>query len=173
MIKVCLSVILCVPIFAGAQSVNLDLAETILAHQKINGGWEKSYDRKKVASKKERQKAHSKRKEIDLTTIDNGATHREIRYLAKAYRKTKDKRYSEAIDLGVNYLLDAQYENGGWPQFFPKAKGYKKHITFNDGAMIGVMSLFRDIVNRPDYYSFINDDQRNACERAIANDLLP
>ena len=29
-------------------------------------------------------------------------------------------------------LLEAQYDNGGWPQYHPRATGYHKHITFND-----------------------------------------
>jgi len=35
---------------------------------------------------------------------------------------------------GVDYLLDAQHDDGGWPQFYPIRKGYSEHITYNDGV---------------------------------------
>ena len=72
------------------------------------------------------------------TTIDNGATHSQIEFLAHAAGQLNDVRYRESVLRGVDYLLKAQYASGGWPQFFPDTSGYRKYITFNDGAMIGV-----------------------------------
>ena len=37
-------------------------------------------------------------------------------YLARLYRQTNDVRYRDAFRLAVEYLLNGQYENGGWPQ---------------------------------------------------------
>ena len=41
----------------------------------------------------------------------------------------------EAIDLGLDLLLEAQYENGSWPQWYPLRGGYHDYATFNDGAI--------------------------------------
>jgi PelA/Pel-15E family pectate lyase len=46
---------------------------------------------------------------------------------------------------GVDYLLAAQYPNGGWPQFYPLRDDYSRHITFNDDAMTNVLSLLEDL----------------------------
>ncbi len=45
----------------------------------------------------------------------------------------------------MEYLLHAQYANGGWPQFHPDRSLYRAHITFNDDAMVRVIGLLRDI----------------------------
>ncbi len=81
------------------------------------------------------------------STIDNGATTSEMRVLANSYKKYGDKRYRESFIKGLKYLLEMQYDNGGWPQFYPAraAAPYSAHITFNDNAMIGVMRMIRDI----------------------------
>ncbi len=67
----------------------------------------------------------------------------------------------------MDYLLNAQYHNGGWPQYYPKLTGYYKHITFNDGAMIGVMRLLQDITARKPDYAFVDEQRRNKSERAM------
>jgi len=119
-------------------------AENILLHQRDNGGWPKNYEDDRKLSEAEKKKLRGKKSDQD-TTFDNGATHSEVRYLAKAFLKTGDQRYREAALKGIEFMLEAQYANGGWPQRFPNPFGYSAHATFNDGAMIGVMSVLRDI----------------------------
>ena len=45
-----------------------------------------------------------------------------MRFLALMVQATRDIRYRAAFDRGVDYLLAAQYPNGGWPQYFPLRK---------------------------------------------------
>ena len=154
---------------AKAESPNakdVQVAETVLLYQRSSGGWPKNYDREEKLSKKERSQVLADKNKND-TMIDNGATHREIRLLADAYNTTRDKRFRDAALRGIAYLLKGQYENGGWPQRFPKPSGYAKHITFNDDAMIGVMSLLRDIARDPKKFSFVSDQTRRQCAEAV------
>ena len=65
-------------------------------------------------------------------------------------------RFKDGILRGIDYLLDAPYENGGWLQYFPSRKGYYPHITYNDDAMIGVMRVLRDVVQEREPYAFID-----------------
>jgi PelA/Pel-15E family pectate lyase len=67
----------------------------------------------------------------------------------------------------VDYLLKAQYANGGWPQFYPLIPGYYTHITYNDDAMIGVMNLLRDIAQNKPTYTFVDQDRRVKAEKAV------
>ena len=53
-------------------------------------------------------------------------------------------------------MLLAQYDNGGWPQYYPLEKGYSRHITYNDDAMTGVLLVLKDIVDRETAYSFVD-----------------
>lgn len=85
--------------------------------------------------------------DVNASTIDNGATTTEIIYLSRLYNATHDETYKEAAIRGLDYLFEAQYENGGWPQFYPRPKGYYVQITYNDNAMINVMNLLRDVSN--------------------------
>ena len=107
----------------------------------------------------------AKKEDITETTIDNKATYTQIDYLGKLITASLLKpsppgnlpKYKEAYLKGVDYLLSSQYENGGFPQYYPLKKGYYTHITFNDDAMIGVLSLLRDIANGNDDHKFVDE----------------
>ena len=118
------------------------IADNILLFQKENGGWAKNYDMRAILTK-EQVKAVMDSKQAENTTFDNGATHSQLTYLAEAYTITKDVRYKEAFLKGLKFVGLAQYKNGGWPQFYPDTSGYRKHITFNDNAMIGILGKWQ------------------------------
>ena len=144
----------------------LQTAETVLAYQRSSGGWPKNYDREEQLSESRLQELRAARDQCD-STIDNGATHREIRILAAAYKQSGDTRYLNAASRGIQYLIDAQYDNGGWPQYYPLTSSYHLHITYNDGAMIGVMNLFRDIVQGDEDFEFVSGKFRKDCKTAL------
>lgn len=148
----------------------LRVAETILLYQRNNGGWPKKYDRERTLSDLDKKKLLGEKEKSDAT-IDNGATHSELRYLANVYNTSKDERFKKAFLNGVEFILSAQYPNGGWPQYFPNAKGYHRYITFNDGAMIGVMSTLRDIAQDKTLYPFVDTELRARCAEAVARGL--
>ncbi|MGE5499717.1 MAG: pectate lyase, partial [Syntrophothermus sp.] len=77
------------------------------------------------------------------------------------------ERYSTAAVKGLRYIISAQYPNGGWPQFWPDTSGYRKYITFNDGAMPGIMQCLLNIVQNKPYYSFIDAGLRNEITAAF------
>ena len=76
-------------------------------------------------------------------------------------------KYKEAFYKGLDYLLSSQYENGGFPQFFPLKKGYYTHITFNDDAMVGVLELFREIAAKSEDFKFVDEERRLKAEKAF------
>ena len=144
----------------------LQMAERVLLYQRDNGGWPKNYDRTSRLSKED-TKLILAEKGRDDTTFDNGATHSEMRYLAKAYSATGDVRFKRAFIKGLDFTLAAQYENGGWPQFYPRATGYHAHITFNDDAMVGVLRLLRAIAQDDELYAWVDDGRRQRCRTAV------
>ncbi|WP_083191635.1 pectate lyase [Formosa haliotis] len=121
------------------------IANTVLLYQKNIGGWHKNIAMHKPLSEEEKQNLIASKPDADRCTIDNGATYLEMIFLSKVYKKTKNEVYKSAFLKGLEYLLEAQYPNGGWPQYYPLRKGYYTHITYNDGAMINVMSILKDI----------------------------
>lgn len=155
-------------------TVNTDLvAENMLLYQRSNGGWPKhfqgdkkvDYNRVLTADeKKELQSGYAAGKDA---TIDNEATTKEIRYLAKAYGTTKNENYLKAANKGVEYLLKAQYANGGWPQFFPDFSSYRSQVTYNDNAMVNVLNVLYDVVYKVNGLDVIDDVYDNRCVDAI------
>lgn len=141
----------------------LRIADNVLLYQNNNGGWLKNIDMANELSASEIKKLKREKSQRIGTTIDNGATHTQLRYLAKVYDATGNPEYEEAFLKGVDFLLEAQYDNGGWPQFYPIKKGYSEHITFNDDSMMGVMNLLRDIAHQKEPYQFVDKAQ---CERS-------
>ena len=136
------------------------MAENMLLYQRSVGGWPKAVGNIKVDySKKltvgEVQGTLDDAGMIDAT-IDNEATTREIKYLVKAYKKTNNKTYLQAAEKGIQYLLTAQYENGGWPQFYPDKSSYRSQITFNDNAMVNVLNIMQDITEGKNDFDVVN-----------------
>lgn len=142
-----------------------EIANNILLYQQPNGGWPKNYDMLAILTD-DQKKILAEHKDFNHTTFDNGATYTQIEYLAKAYSLVKDEKYKDAALRGINFILKAQYANGGWPQFYPDVSGYRKYITFNDDAMIGVMTLLQHIVQGKSYFSFIDETLRNNATEA-------
>jgi PelA/Pel-15E family pectate lyase len=159
-----------IPLQVYPEKESQHTVENILLYQRDNGGWPKNFDRDRKLSQSEVKNIQAKRGWNDAT-FDNGATHTEVRYLAKAFLKTGEPRYREALLKGVELMLVTQYKNGGWPQG-PKANGYARHITFNDGAMIGVMATLRDLAANRDAYPFIDERLRTRCRKAVDKGIL-
>lgn len=124
------------------------VAENVLLAQKEIGGWEKNKNFHRKLSDSEKSYYLNNKFEIGAT-FDNDATTTELRFLAKVYAHNKDERYKKAFEKGLNYIFIAQYENGGWPQFYPVRKGsvdYSGHITYNDDAMVNTMNFLNEII---------------------------
>ncbi|ANF97037.1 pectate lyase [Paenibacillus bovis] len=124
----------------------------ILKNQQADGGWKKYYDETSGDWAK--------------STIDNKATYTEIRRLASEYTKTRNSQYSAAAVKGINFLITMQYANGGWPQVY-KASGYHQHITYNDNAMISVMTLLDEVANKKGDFSFIDSTLAGKSKQAV------
>ncbi len=141
------------------------IADNMLRYQQSNGGWPKNYDM--LAMLTDDQKSIlAEHKDSLHTTFDNGATYTQIEYLAKAFTLLGNIKYEAAALRGLHFILESQYSNGGWPQFYPDVSTYRKYITFNDDAMTGVMTVLQHIVQKEPYYSFVNDQLRKESEKA-------
>ncbi|MDT0677863.1 pectate lyase [Autumnicola musiva] len=149
----------------------LRIADNVLLYQHDNGGWYKNINMADKLTSAEKDKLRAQKSKKVGTTIDNGATHTQLRYLSKIYNATGKEKYKNAFLDGVDYLLEAQYDNGGWPQFYPIRDGYYEHITYNDGAMIGVMNLLQDIAKEKTAYSFVDAKRKQQAQKAIDKGL--
>jgi xylan 1,4-beta-xylosidase len=136
------------------------IADNILLFQKNNGGWPKNYDMQAILTR-EQIDSVVKSKNQTNTTFDNSTTYTQIGYLAQAYSILKEEKYKDACIRGIEFILAAQYPNGGWPQYYPLQNNYSRQITYNDDAYVGVMELLEKIVDNDPDYSFLSDKIRN------------
>jgi pectinesterase len=142
-----------------ASAEDIRVAENILLYQRNVGGWPKNKDMHLTLTKNQKEELLKLQSVGIGATIDNGATVKELDFLSKIYEKVQDVRYKKAFLKGINYLIEAQYENGGWPQFYPLEKGdYSTQITYNDNAMVNVMNVMKAIAEKSDRFSIGLDD---------------
>lgn len=145
---------------AGARAV----ADSVLQYQSPQGGWPKSTDL-----------AVPPRTPDDIpppgrgraNSLDNEATTLPMEFLARVVRATGETKYRDSFLRGLEYLLAAQYPNGGWPQFWPLRGEYYDHITYNDGAMVRVLDVLRATAAGVPPYDFVDEGRRARAAAAV------
>lgn len=144
------------------------IGDQVLLYQRVTGGWPKNINMSRPLTDEERVQVLRDKERRDDSTTDNGATNMQMLYLAKLYQATQVERYKEGVLKAVEYLLSGQYENGGWPQFWPEMHGYQMHITYNDDAMVNTMNLLRAVAQQKDPYQGLADEAlRQRCMKAF------
>ncbi len=146
------------------------LAANVAAYQTTHGGWPKNTDFTAPPTAEFLAQTAMDRR---AATIDNQATTTPLRFLARVISAAPADPASVApllasFQRGVDYLLAAQYDNGGWPQYYPLQKGYYTRITYNDGAMVNVLVLLRDIARGEERYAFVDAARRERAAAAVA-----
>lgn len=156
------------------QSVD-STADKMLVYQLGNGGWPKQLEDKSVvnydAALTPALLAKIKATTELHATFDNKATSREVVYLVKAYKKTQNKAYLAAAEKGLDYILSAQYANGGWPQYYPDQAFYRSEITYNDDAMINVLNILQDVASQTNDFDVVNPAYIKKAEKAVAKGI--
>ena len=135
------------------------IGDQMLIYQRVTGGWPKNIDMTRRLTDQELQRVLADKQRTDDSTIDNDATTTQMIYLARLYQQTGDERYSKAFCDGLNFLLSGQFEDGGWPQFWPNPHGYQVHITYNDNNISNTLGMFQQIIAQHEpYQGSLTDD---------------
>lgn len=148
------------------------IAENVLLYQREIGGWPKNTPMHLPLSKQEKKSLRKLQSTGDGATTDNGATISELTYLSKVYKATGIEAYKTSFLKGIDYLIEAQYPNGGWPQFYPLRDDYSRHITYNDGSMVNIMRVMKAISEQNDAYIIVEEEAilkrvREAYEKGV------
>lgn len=122
------------------------VAERILLYQRSNGGWPQpggnAINYTIPISETLKNILKSEKNKLD-GCIDDQVTTLEIKTLVAIFKKTNNPEYKKSAENGIKYLLSAQNLVGGWGQFYPDTSSYRKHITYNDNAMVNVLWVLK------------------------------
>ena len=134
----------------GTLDVTTSVADLIVALQNEDGGFQVLPDNYEM-SQKETGLGSMK----DVSSVYNGATTSELKYLAKyiTANKPEDSKYQDAFVKGIKYLLTTQRDNGGWSMNPGSGSGFNDNIEVGNKAMTEVLTLLSDIaiLNNQDY----------------------
>ncbi len=165
------------------------IAQIIVSFQTPAGGWSKNLDMTQHRRAGGELFAHANASrfasptDLDLPhdpnwnyvgTFDNGATMTQLRFLAKVISTsaTNDSAaYQKSFLRGLDYIFAAQFPNGGWPQVWPLQGGYHDCVTFNDGAMTGILDLLLDVSGAHGEFDFVPQAIRQKSANALQRGL--
>lgn len=145
----------------------VSIADTLVAVQKLNGGWMKNYEYHQLTAN---QLKTFKATRNDESCLDNWATSQEMKFLARVWQGTKIERFHTAFLKALDMLFAAQKPGGGWSQYWPLRRdgNYFDVITFNDDLMTNCMRMMRDISDNRGIYRDITDaDTRRRCRESL------
>lgn len=74
--------------------------------------------------------------------LDDNRSQSTIRFFIDLVNTGGDERHREAMQRGLDFLLQAQYPSGGWPQYYPPPEdqnNYQRYHTLNDASMVDCM----------------------------------
>jgi len=82
-------------------------------------------------------------------TFDDDVTAHATKFLLRLYNTSLDPKYREPLLKALDFVLEAQYPCGAWPQRFPKTKEFPHHglpdytafYTFNDSVISSNIAL--------------------------------
>jgi PelA/Pel-15E family pectate lyase len=153
------------PVYAPSQI--REIAENLVLFQRENGGWPKDYDMLAILTNEQREILRQTHGRTD-TSFDNHNVHSQVEYLARAYQLLGEGTWRDACLRGLDFIFAAQLPCGGFPQRYPNPKGYSAYITFNDGVMIGILTILQEISDGRPHWSWIDSMRRQKARDALA-----
>jgi PelA/Pel-15E family pectate lyase len=160
------------PWFASEEAKQL--AEIILSYQTPSGGWSKHTGYSEGPRQpgmqwtSQNEPGHSPHY---VATFDNRSTTEQLHYLANVWQATGDESAKAGFLKGLNFILAAQFPNGGWPQVYPLEGGYHDNITFNDDAVTHILELLLAIEKNETRFEFLDSAIRQQAKDSLDRGL--
>lgn len=142
------------------------LAANMISFQVPAGGWSKS-----VLYTAPRQKGMTFTSGSDpwhyAGTFDNRSTTDQLKFLALRQSASPEDKVRAAVEKGLDYILEAQFPNGAWPQGYPLEGSYHDGITLNDDAMLHVLETLQLAASGQKGWAWIDAARREKAAAAL------
>jgi len=79
--------------------------------------------------------ADSVKRNAGSSSFDDEVTQGALSFLIKLDVELDTPWLTEAIDLALAFMMESQFANGAWSQWYPLIGGYHDYFTFHDGAI--------------------------------------
>lgn len=149
-------------------------ARVIISFQAPCGGWSKhiAYSKGPRAQGMQwtSQSDPGKRAHY-LATLDNRSTTEQLLFLSCVSNAAVQRECEAAVRRGLQFIYDAQFPNGGWPQVYPLEGDYHDNITFNDDAIVHVLELLQAVATDKERFGFLNASERQQAAAALEHGI--
>jgi PelA/Pel-15E family pectate lyase len=146
---------------------DLALAATLISYQVPAGGWSKHVDYRPGARKPGMAWTSQENAHHYAGTFDNRATTKQLHFLAALQARVPTAEIKASVERGIDYLINAQFPNGGWPQCYPLEGGYHDGITLNDGAMLYVIETLQLVAGGKGDFAWIDAERKAAAVASL------
>ncbi len=146
------------------------LTDTVLSYQTPSGGWSKHTGYSsgpRLPGMQWTSQNEPGAAPHYLATFDNRSTTEQMMLLANVWLATKREDCKAGFIRGLDFILHAQYPNGGWPQVYPLEGAYHDSITFNDDAMTHILELLQSAAGNDPCFSFLDETRRRKAVDAL------
>ena len=129
----------------------VDAARALVWGQRKIGGWDHLVNVKHLQEDPDKPVRKKGR-----CAFDDNITQGALTFLMTLDKTVNEEWLTEAIDLGLRFMMESQFENGAWSQYYPLIGGYHNYYTFNDNAIndcIRVMLMAHQLYGRDEYLS--------------------
>jgi PelA/Pel-15E family pectate lyase len=118
-------------------------ARALIAAQHPSGGWSYAYDFAGEAALREWYSTHGRNAwrmeefQVQRTnaTFDDACTSSATQFLLRLELERSTPDVSAALGKALGFVLESQYDSGGWPQRYPLDADYTRLVTFNDDVL--------------------------------------
>ncbi len=146
----------------------LKTAEAVLSFQTPTGGWCKAVDYAAGPRTPGMQWTPNAGNPWHYCgTLDNRSTTEQVKFLANVHAATQREDAKAGALKGLEWILAAQFPNGGWPQVYPVERGYHEAITLNDGAMLHALEVLTAVSEGEAPFAFSNAALRQRAKAAV------
>lgn len=151
--------------FSSAEAKSL--LDALLSYQLPTGGWSKHIDYSKGLRQVGMSWTSQGHAFHYAGTFDNGSTTEQLKFLMRCHQAHPQAAVQQAVERGIDYVLAAQFPNGGWPQCFPLEGGYHDALTLNDNALINILEFLAEVKHGEGDYAWIDAERRKQAAAAL------